>query len=212
MTIVSRKNIMFFLLLVFISFSLNAQTNKATVLITAGPLGILNTHPLSAPSPIQLSIGVGSQIKLQDSMSITPHAQFFANYYAWEDEQVLPSPIEHRSAYIPSIMLDIPLTYDIRTENNIFRIGGGISFLFRFAILANNVPSTVQDDIDNMNAWFWQGAEFLYPSIQLSWDYIFEDGLTVGLGAKAYLPVGSLIKGNGINNGIASIGVRLGIN
>ncbi len=194
-----------------LAFSQENEEKRAELLITFGSLGILNTHPKSAPSPIQFFVGAGSQIKLTNQISLNPHAQFFANYYVWEDEQVLPSPIEHRSAYIPSIMLDIPVTYDIRTKNSIFKLGASPSFLFRFAFLANNVPSSEQVNIDKMNEWFWQSAEFFYPSVQFSWDYILKDGMSMGLGLKAYLPVGSLIKGNGINNGIASVGVRLGM-
>ncbi len=206
------RGMLFIITVTCISFSLFSQTNqevKAELLLTFGPVGIYNNHPKSAPSPIQYSIGAGSQIQLMPNISINPHATFFANYYIWEDNQVLPAPIEHRSAYIPSIMLDIPVTYDIYTENSIFRLGGGLSFLFRFAVLANDVSSSLQSDIDKMNAWFWQGAEFLYPNVQASWDYIFDNGMSLGLGLKAYLPIGSLIKGNGINNGLASIGVRL---
>ncbi len=197
----------------FLSLPLHSQESllaRINPLITAGPLGILNTQENSAPSPIVFSVGAGAQIQILEQMSVSPHISFFANYYMWELEQVVPAEIEHRSAYVPSLLLDIPATWDIRTSNSIFRLGGGVSFLFRFALLANNVPSSVQEDIDNMNEWFWQGGEFFYPHVQLSWDYMLENDMFVGLGAKAYLPVGSLIKGQGVHNGIATIGIRLG--
>ncbi len=203
----------FILLLLCIATTLFSQESqkKASLLVTAGPLGILNTNKQSAPSPIQFSIGAGSQIKVLDQISLSPHASFFGNYYLWNGTEVLPAEIEHRSAYVPSIMLDIPVTWDIQSQNSIFRIGGGVSFLFRFALLANNIPSSEQDNIDSMNTWFYQDMNFLYPSIQASWDYIFSNGMTVGLGVKAYVPIASLFNGKGLHNGIATIGVRFGV-
>ncbi len=188
---------------------LQEKKQTSSVLITFGPLGILNTYKNSAPSPINFSIGGGAQISLLDFLSITPHLSFFGNYYLWENGQAYPAEIEHRSAYVPSFILDIPATYDLKTENSIFRIGLGASFLMRFAVLATSVPTTVQVDIDNMNKWFWQNAEFFYPSAQFSWDYFLDNGMALGLGLKAYVPVGSLIKAQGINNGMATITVRL---
>ncbi len=210
----TKRIAIIFAALAFFTFSSFSQTSileRTDFLVTVGPLGILNTQENSAPSPIAFSIGAGAQIELLDQMSITPHAHFFANYYTWKDGQAVPAEIENRSAYVPSIMLDIPATWDIKTGKSIFRLGGGVSFLFRFAFRANHVPETVEADLANINEWFYKGAEFFYPSIQASWDYTLDDGITVGVGAKAYLPVGSLIKGIGLNNGIASIGVRFGI-
>ncbi len=209
------KSVYVILIMFLFSFSISAQDYKmgdTDLLITFGPLGILNTDKSSAPSPINFSVGGGAQIRILEFMSVSPQAQFFANYYLWQNDKVLPAEIEHRSAYVPSIMLDIPVSYDLYLSNSVFKFGLSPSFLFRFAFLANNVPDSVQVDIDNINEWFWQSGEFFYPSLQVSWDYLFEDSISVGLGLKAYLPVGSLIKGEGLHNGIASVGVRLGVN
>ncbi len=209
------KKYLIIVVLILLSCGLFSQDYKmwdTDLVFTFGPLGMLNTQENSAPSPIVFSLGAGANIRMLQQLSITPHATFFANYYLLDGDKVLPAEIEHRSAYVPSIMLDIPATWDLRTQNTIFRVGAGVSLLFRFAFLANDVPDTVQDEIDTMNSLLYKGGEFFYPSVHISWDRLFDQGITVGIGAKAYLPVGSLGKDLGLHNGIASIGIRLGIN
>lgn len=179
------------------------------LVVTAGPLGILNTKKNSAPSPILFSIGAGAQIKLAKNISFTPHGQFFGTYYLWENGQALPAELEHRTAYVPSIMVDIPVTCDIYAGNSIFRIGLGASLLLRFAARASDVPTSEKSSIDEMNKWLWQNGRFFYPSAQLSWDYVLDNGAAVGLGAKAYFSLGGFLDGDKLDRSMIMLSVRL---
>ncbi len=218
MSLIWLKKINCSIVLILILFSFSSmlfaqaeQTNQelnTNIVISFGPLGLLNVHEDSAPSPINISLGAGAEIKILDKMSVTPHATYFGNYYLWEDNQVLPAEIEHRGVFIPSLMLDIPVTYDVRLENSIIRMGGGLSFLLRFAVLSDAIPPSASLDIQEVNKWLWEKGRFFYPSVQFSWDYFFDSGVTIGLGAKAYIPITSLFTKQGINNGIASISLR----
>ncbi len=210
-----KKYIIFALILILIShtpiFSQEEQTPQLqdkNIVVTLGPLGILNTQENSAPSPINISIGAGAEIPLLEEMSIAPHANFFGNYALWYRGQVLPAEIEHRSLYIPSLLIDVPVTYDIKHNNSIFRMGGGVALLFRFAMITNDAPASAVIDIGEVNQWLWDKGRFIYPSLHFSWDYVFQSGLMLGLGAKAYLPVSSLFTGFGLTNGMASISLR----
>ncbi len=206
------KNILFVILLFLCSlssFSEDSTKNDSSMFVfTMGPIGSLNFHTNSAPSPILFSGGFGTEIEFFRGMSFTPHISFFAHYCLIENNIVYPAEIEHRTAFVPSFIVDIPFTGDMHFNNSVLRIGAGVSFLLRYALLATGTDSTALNTIQEMNTWFWDDLEFLYPSFQLSWDYIFDTGFAFGVGAKGYVPLASLMRDGSLQNGMVSIFAR----
>lgn len=198
-----------FLLVCSNVFSQELEKKEPSMLLfTMGPHASLNLHKNSAPSPILFSAGFGGQIELFSGMSFTPHASFFATYYLVDNGIVYPAEIEQRKAFVPALMVDLPFTADFHFANSIVRFGGGISFLLRYAFVANGTDTFATDEVKIMNSWFWKDLEFIYPSVQISWDYIFDNGFAFGVGLKAYVPLGSLIKQANLQNGMVSISAR----
>lgn len=205
-----KKNIVVFILCVFCIKPFFLQSQTSPLLITIKPLGILNTVKESAPSPVLLSFGIGAQLPFLSFMSFTPHAQVFATYYSWNEGQkeAIFSEVEQRTAYVPSILVDLPLSFDFYVKKSIFRLGTGLAFDIRFAILAKNIATSEKTSVDYINKWLWQKGRFLYPMLQFSWDYIFPNGMSVGIGIKGYIAARMAIEKKTLHGSMLFIGIR----
>ncbi len=206
-----KKIILFMVIVCFSAFIFceeDVKKEPSMFVFTMGPHGILNLHKDSAPSSILFSGGFGAQIKIMNRMSTCPHVSFFASYCLVEDNKIYPAEIEHRRAYVPSLLFDIPLTADIPFENSILRVGGGASFLLRYAFVATGTDDSVAEEVTTMNSLFWKNMQFIYPSVQASWDYILDNGFAFGVGLKAYVPLSSLISDGNLQNGMISLSAR----
>lgn len=181
------------------------------LVFTLGAIGILNNQQSGAPSPVLFSIGAGAQFPVRRNLSVSPHGHYFGTYYLWDSakSQALPAEVEQRTAYVPAILFDLPLTFDYTVRRSTLHAGGGLSFLIRFAARAASVPSGEDSDILAINRWFWEKARFLYPSLQFSWDYAFANGLSLGLGLKAYFSAGALIDKAGIDRSMLVLSMRI---
>lgn len=185
------------------------------LVFTFGAAGILNTDKNSAPSPVLFSVGAGAQFPVYANrsmiLSIAPHGHFFACFYLWDKtgKTAFPAEIEHRTAYVPSIMFDSPILFHFPVKNSIFTAGLGPSFLIRFGARAINVPSSEDADIRLMNQWFWQNGRFFYPALHFSWDYVFPGGTAVGIGIRSYLSAGALLDKRGLDRSMIILSARL---
>lgn len=189
------------------------EPEKPTFFFSLGPVGMLNTDTLSAPSPIQFSLGGGANIPLNDWLFFSPSINAFTTYYLWRDDaaggRAYPAEIENRTALAPSLLMDAPVVLYARTEKSTFSFGLGISLFARYAFLADSVPETKADDVKNINRFFYSGLRFIYPSVQLAYDFTMEDGMKAGVMLKTWLPIASLIENRGLDGGMASIGFRV---
>ncbi|MCR4789660.1 MAG: hypothetical protein K5839_01120 [Treponemataceae bacterium] len=157
-----------------------------------GPSLQYNAAPLpSAPSPVLFSFGGGVRFNILSFLTFQPHAQFFATYYLLQDGNALPASPENRTAYVPSMLLDLPFIFTIPVKNTEFNAGLGLAFFMRAAFLASKVPSSEQEDVDAMNSYFWSGLRFFYPSINLGWDFTLSRETSCGLFAKLFFPLGN---------------------
>ena len=192
-----------------------ARPSIGRLVFTLGAAGILNTDKNSAPSPVLFSVGAGAQFRFYEnrimSISAAPHGQFFASFYFWDKSRklVLPAEPEQRIAYVPAIMVDSPVLFHFPVKKSVFAAGIGPSFLIRFAARAIKVPSSEDNNIRLMNEWFWQNGRFFYPSLHLSWDYIFPSGIAAGIGLKAYLSTGGLVDKRGLDGSMITFSARL---
>ena len=175
-----------------------------------GPQFMLNTQSNSAPSPINATLGIGIQLPLGSRYLIfAPHIAVSNSYYLWYDNMALPAEIENRTAIVPTILLDLPILGRMHLGKNILSIGVGASVLARFGILTTGVPANEAGDVNKINSFFWEDLNWLYPSMVISFDRKIQDNISVGIGAKGYLPLGALMKGRGLDTGMLTLSARL---
>ncbi len=174
------------------------EIETGTFFITAGPNVLFNfdTEFRSAPSPMMFSAGFGAHIPIRDFLDFSPHIAFFSNYYLFEDGIAFPAEIEHRTALVPSLLIDFPVEYKLPLRKSLLTLGGGLSILTRYAFLATGVPDSEKDDIKEINSYLWGGARWLYPMLQAGWDYVLPSGIATGALVRAYFPLGSFIDPN----------------
>lgn len=171
----------------------------------------------SAPSPVFFSPGIGLSIPRSSFITFAPRMQFSLNYYLWYNNTVLPAEIEHRTAIVPSIMLDLPAVINFQVKSSTFGIGLGVGVFLRYGFLAQGVPTSESADVSSINNWFYKDLHYLYPLLALSWDYLLSNNGKAGVDFRAYYPLSNAISpspyGSGLSNtfdtGIISISARI---
>ena len=172
---------------------------------------------VSAPSPVIYPISLGFCWPKSNFIAIQPTLSFFMMYHLWYDGMALPAEIENRTSQTVSFLLNLPAVFNIfQNEKSRFQILAGAAVLMRFGILANGVKEsdtgftgTAGGDMDQINSWFWQNARFFYFSCGGSWLYTFTPHLKAGPTINAYIPLGSLISGEGVQAMILSVGLKV---
>lgn len=191
------------------------EKEKPCLFFTIGPVGMLNTDKLSAPSPIQFSAGIGGTIPVNTWFAFSPSMTLFANYYLWRNDasgrRAYPAEVENRTGLAPSALIELPAVFYAQGKKSTFSFGLGISLFARYAFLADSVPQSEAGDINSMNSFFYSGLRFLYPSAHLAYDVTTESGLKAGVVLHAWLPLGSLMEDRGLDGGMASIAFRLSL-
>ncbi len=189
------------------------------IFFTLGPNLMLNTDSPknSAPHPIMYSLGFGMDFFTNLPVRFQPHVHFFTNYYLWDGEAARPAEVENRTATVFSAMLDLNAIYSLSYGQNIFQFGGGIGFLARYGILSNGVKSsdegggtntTAGDDVSKINSYLMGDMRFLYPEVSFS--YLRNLGnFSVGGEFRAYIPLASLSKGDGLDAAIFSLSAKI---
>ncbi len=170
----------------------------------------------SAPTPVSFAGGMGAVIKFTPLITLEPRLDFWAMYYLYDGKDAHPAEIEHRTASVLCFMLDVPVGFNFELGKNTLTAGAGLGFLMRFAFLSNGVKSSdsgatgsAQGDTEKIAAYFWESARFLYPEVFFAWDYKINEKLRAGLTARMYLPLGSLISGNGVDGLILTLATRV---
>lgn len=179
---------------------------------TLGPQLTVNTQKNSAPSPIKASLGFGIQLPLGKSfVSFIPHLDINVGYYLWNNNMALPAEIENRTAIVPSIMLDLPISCTLKIKTSLLSLGIGISVLARYGFLSTGVPENDRTDVAKINSDFWKNLNWLYPSLHISFDRLLSNGVTAGAGIRGYIPIGALINNRGFDTAIISLEARFAL-
>lgn len=191
----------------------NANSESTQFFFTLGPVGMLNTDTLSAPSPIQFSCGFGADIPVTNWFAVSPSMSIFTTYYLWRDDatgaRAYPAEVENRTALAPSTIIDVPAVFSLHAGNNSFALGLGAAFFARYAFLADSVPKAEAGDIKRINSFFYSNLRFLYPSVQFTYDFKTENGMKAGVVLKAFIPLASLMEDRGLDGGMAGIAFRM---
>lgn len=189
------------------------------IFFTLGPNMMINTDSPknSAPHPIMYSLGFGMDFFKNLPVWFQPHAHFFTNYYLWDGEAARPAEVENRTATVFSAMIDLSTIYALDFGKNSLQFGGGIGFLARYGVLSNGVKSsdegggtntTAGDDVSEINSYLMGDMRFLYPEISVSYLRNLEN-FSVGGEFRAYIPLGSISKGDGLNSAIFSLSAKI---
>lgn len=185
-----------------------------------GPMLLVNTDSSknSAPSPVMFSLGGGATFFQNAVVSFQPRLTFFTNYYLWDGEAAHPAEVENRTATVLSFLLDVDAVKIFRHGKNVFQVGGGVSVLARVSILAGGVnsddeggtdASTAGDDVSSIGDYFWADMRFLYPNVAFCWLHELPNGWYAGASANVYVPLGSLMNGDGVDGMLFSLGLRV---
>ncbi len=154
----------------------------------------------SAPSPIEPFFGLEYRYPLDRQLVLAPSASLYVVRYLWASDRALPAELENRTALVPTLMIDVPVLYTIQRNKFLFSLGGGLSFLLRYAFLEPGVPPDAQnpgeltaaEQVSNINSYLWGSLRWLYPSLQAGIRYELETGWGGGLILRAGLPVFNL--------------------
>src|SRR5574344_438611 len=204
----------------FMSTYFKPITSNTNLFFTGGMVFTLSTgdHFVCAPSPLHSTIGVGYSFHIFQFLLFQPRLTGWSQYYLWNEDTsyAYPAEVENRTATAITLLIDLPLIIPVGTSKNMTGFGLGFGFLPRYSFLSNGVSSddtgtsgTAQSDVSNINDWFWSDVRYLYPEASLAYIHLLSNGWRLGLEARFYLPLGSLISGNGMDGMIVSTSIRL---
>lgn len=151
-------------------------------------------------------------------ISIQPTISYFQMYHLWYDGTAYPSEIENRTAQTYNFMIDTPAVLSLYPGKNKIQFSLGASMLIRFSTLARNVnyddsgdSGSAGEDVNLINKWFWQNANFLYASAGVCWLRELTGTLKGGPFFSFYLPIGSLINHRGLLGSVLTLGVKISL-
>ncbi len=185
---------------------------------TLGPVLYVNTDSSSAPSPVKFSAGLGFDFFTDKVIAFQPKVSVFTNYYLWDGQYARPAEVENRTALALSFLFDLNATHTWNTKTDFFELGGGISFLARYAFLANGVEktdsgsssdTTAGDDVKSINSWFYKDLNFLYPNLSFCYMHRFTENYFAGLETKIYIPIGALKDGRALDTTLVFFGIKV---
>ena len=191
-----------------LAFSAFAHAQQATF-ITLGPQLMLTTDSVSAPSPVSPSLGIGRTFLLSENIALEAHSSFFTQYYLFDDEKAKPAEVENRTALVLCALPTLnPVWICYKDEKQWLEIGGGLGFLARYGLKANGVKDE-GDDVKEINRYFWRDLNYFYPDIAFSYNRVLAS-VVLGADFRVYIPVAALSSGNGFEEGIFSLSLKIG--
>lgn len=193
---------------------------EKNLFVTFGPMLMVNTDSTarSAPSPVMYAGGIGGEFFAKHPLTAQTRLSFFTNYYLWDGEMAQPAEVENRTAIALSFLVDLCGQYNWFSGKNQFSLGAGVGILARFGLLCDGVEATDKnpltgseagDDVGDINGDFFSGMNFLYPEITFAYTREISPKWKAGVEIRGYVPLGSLVNGNGIDGMLASLALKL---
>ena len=177
----------------------------------------INSKTDSPYSSTTFPYSLGLVFPAEKKLNFQPALSFFSAYYQWDGENAFPAKQEDSTNIAFCFLIDCPVCYNYTlNEKHFFEAGSGISFDIRFSKTMNGLNSsdksargTVEEDVKEINKWFWKGANFLYWNFSACYMYNFKKGIKVGPEIRYYIPLGSALSGNGFNGSMLSLGAKI---
>jgi hypothetical protein len=157
----------------------------------------------SAPSPIAGFLTVEYRLALNSDVAFAPNASLYFQQYLWDDgtQRALPAEIENRTAFVPTLFIDLPFLYHFRKDRFDVSFGGGPAFIIRYGFLESGVAADEQypyedlnaaDQVSAINSYLWNYGRWFCPTIQAGVRYELENGWGAGLTLRLGIPVSNL--------------------
>jgi len=152
----------------------------------------------SAPSPLPAFAGAEYRFSPLKRLVIAPSVSLWTAQYAFAEGRALPTEIENRTAYVPTLYLDIPFLAYFERGSFSWTVGAGAGVAARYAFLEPGIPAdaintgeklTAGEQVDACNSYFWDSLRWLYPSFQTGVRYRLATGWGAGLTLRAGIPV-----------------------
>ena len=194
--------------LIFCILTVSLFAADFKTVFSLSPQITINNDKEGAPSPIKFGVGIGFEIPLIQNLLIAPQFTFSTNYYLVANNKVLPAEIENRTAFAPSLMFDIPFGYKFSTKNFSITPKIGAGTFLRYGFLAKGISKSESDLVDFINEGFYKDLAWLYPMAEIDFDFVVKEKLMAGFGLKYYLPLGSVLKGETLQNSIFALQFR----
>ena len=194
--------------LIFCILTVSLFAADFKTVFSLSPQITINNDKDGAPSPVKFGVGIGFEIPLIQNLLIAPQLTFSTNYYLVANNKVLPAEIENRTALAPSLMFDIPFGYKIPIKNLYITPKIGLGTFLRYGFLAFGVSKNESDLVDFINEGFYKDLAWLYPMAEIDFDFLVKEKLMAGFGLKYYLPLGSVLKGETLQNSIFALQFR----
>lgn len=194
--------------LIFCILTVSLFAADFKTVFSLSPQITINNDKEGAPSPVKFGVGIGFEIPLFQNMIFAPQLTFSTNYYLVANNKVLPAEIENRTALAPSLMFDIPFGYKFSTKNFSITPKIGAGTFLRYGFLAFGVSKNESDLVDFINEGFYKDLAWLYPLAEIDFDFVVKEKLMAGVGLKYYLPLGSVLKGETLQNSIFALQFR----
>ena len=194
--------------LIFCILTVSLFAADFKTVFSLSPQITINNDKDGAPSPVKFGVGIGFEIPLIQNLLIAPQFTFSTNYYLVANNKVLPAEIENRTALAPSLMFDIPFGYKIPIKNLYITPKIGLGTFLRYGFLAFGVSKNESDLVDFINEGFYKDLAWLYPMAEIDFDFVVKEKLMAGFGLKYYLPLGSVLKGETLQNSIFALQFR----
>lgn len=194
--------------LIFCILTVSLFAADFKTVFSLSPQITINNDKDGAPSPVKFGVGIGFEIPLIQNLLIAPQFTFSTNYYLVANNKVLPAEIENRTALAPSLMFDIPFGYKFSTKNFSITPKIGAGTFLRYGFLAKGISKSESDLVDFINEGFYKDLAWLYPLAEIDFDFVVKEKLMAGFGIKYYLPLGSVLKGETLQNSIFALQFR----
>lgn len=156
----------------------------------------------SAPSPLAVFFGGEYRRPLpQWGVSLAPSLSIYSAQYLWANDRPLPAEIENRTAYVPSLLLDVPVLWTRESGRFLFSAGAGPGFLARYGFLDSGVGAddinpgddyAAGEQVKLINEYFWSSGRWFYPGIQLGVRYRLDTGWGGGFSLRVAYPLANL--------------------
>lgn len=155
----------------------------------------------SAPSPLPAFIGFNYAFTLTPLVSITPSFSIWTSQYAFAKDRALPVEIENRTAYVPSIFIDVPVFFTFNKKSFDWYGGLGPAILCRWGFLEMGIPKdainlgetlTAYEQVEACNTYFWSSLRWFYPTVHAGVRYKLETGWGGGFSLRIGLPIFNL--------------------
>lgn len=175
-----------------------------------------NGQLVSAPSPIIYPLTIGILWPNYTFVAVQPSLSFFMMEHLYYNGMALPAEIENRTTTTLSFMLNIPIVFSLYIKESRIQLSGGIGGLLQFGLRSAGVSEndygysgSAGRDVELINQYFWNNANWLYLTTGASWLYSVNSQLRFGPTFNAYFPIGTLFGNKDMQGLMLSVGVKI---